>query len=181
MQDRVSPTRASSEGTESPGEKAELQPPRKPDAHDNGDDNGYGDLLRPGTDRFRAFVASAAGTCFEWYEFALFGAFADIIGMHFFPASEPEVALRYAFVLFFVGFLSRPLGAVVFGYMGDRYGRIPVLIWSAVLMLGPTIAMTLIPPYKVTLTLTLTLTLASDAHSLNLPYPAPLLLLYHHN
>ncbi|KAJ1639809.1 major facilitator superfamily domain-containing protein [Pavlovales sp. CCMP2436] len=141
-----------SSGSASPAENTGLQPPpRKPEARDgdygDGDgSNGFGDLLRPGTHRFRAFVASAAGTMFEWYEFALFGAFADIIGMHFFPASDPAEALRYSFVLFFVGFLTRPLGAVVFGYVGDRYGRIPVLVWTAVLMLGPTLAMTLIPP-----------------------------------
>jgi MFS family permease len=98
-------------------------------------------------DKATALLASSVGAAFEWFEFSCFGAWSDIIGAHFFPRQSPTFALRMAFALFFVGFISRPVGAVAFGYIGDRYGRVPVLVWSAVLMVVPTVGMTMIPSY----------------------------------
>lgn len=94
-----------------------------------------------------AFTASSAGNLFEWYEFSLFGAFADVISAHFFPHQSDGLALRFSFILFWLAFLARPLGAYHFGRLGDRVGRIPVLLWTGALMLASTLGMTMIPSY----------------------------------
>jgi MFS family permease len=67
--------------------------------------------------------ASSLGTIFEWYDFFIYGTLASIIGRTFFPATSPTVELLYSLAGFAVGFGFRPLGAVLFGYFGDKLGR----------------------------------------------------------
>ncbi|SEM47005.1 Major Facilitator Superfamily protein [Sphingomonas gellani] len=73
----------------------------------------------------RVIAASALGTVFEWYDFFIYGTLAasGIIGRAFFPASNELVQTLLAWAGFAVGFGFRPLGAVIFGYLGDRLGR----------------------------------------------------------
>jgi MFS family permease len=78
--------------------------------------------LRPSDVRL-VISASSLGTIFEWYDFFIYGTLASIIGRTFFPASSPAVELLYSLAGFAVGFGFRPLGAVLFGYFGDRLGR----------------------------------------------------------
>ncbi|HEU4967899.1 MFS transporter [Sphingomonas sp.] len=78
--------------------------------------------LKPSEVRL-VITASSLGTIFEWYDFFIYGTLASIIGRTFFPAASPTVELLYSLAGFAVGFGFRPLGAVLFGYFGDRLGR----------------------------------------------------------
>src|SRR5688572_18694981 len=79
-------------------------------------------------------VAGAIGNVLEWYDFALFGFFAPIIGTLFFPSSDRLASLLATFGVFALGFLMRPLGGLVFGHIGDRLGRKKALELSVLLM-----------------------------------------------
>jgi MHS family proline/betaine transporter-like MFS transporter len=92
-------------------------------------------------------MAGAVGNLLEWYDFGLFGYFAPVISRAFFPTEEPLAALLGTFGVFAVGFLMRPLGGVVFGYIGDRWGRKRALEWSVALMAVPTALLGLLPTY----------------------------------
>ena len=71
----------------------------------------------------RVIIASSAGTAFEWYDFFIFGSLAPVISKVFFAGLEPTAALIAALALFAVGFAFRPLGALIFGVVGDKLGR----------------------------------------------------------
>ena len=91
--------------------------------------------------------AGAIGNVLEWYDFALFGYFAPVLSVLFFPASDPSLSLIATFSVFAVGFLARPLGALCFGYWGDTRGRRSALSWSIILMAIPTCLLGLLPTY----------------------------------
>src|SRR4029453_7274884 len=96
----------------------------------------------------RAIVASAVGTAVGWYDFFLYGVAAPLVfPARFFPTADPYTGTLLAFSTFFVGFLSRPVGAIVFGHCGDRVGRKASLIATLLLMGGSTVAIGLIPGY----------------------------------
>jgi metabolite-proton symporter len=96
----------------------------------------------------RAVIASAVGTAIEWYDFFLYGVAAALVfPARFFPTADPYIGTLLAFSTFFVGFLSRPVGAIVFGHYGDRVGRKASLIATLLLMGGSTVAIGLIPGY----------------------------------
>src|SRR5215813_7735714 len=98
--------------------------------------------------RIRAIVASAVGTAIEWYDFFLYGVAAALVfPQRFFPRADPYTGMLLSFSTFFVGFLSRPLGAIIFGHYGDRLGRKASLIATLLLMGVATIAIGLIPGY----------------------------------
>jgi MFS transporter, MHS family, proline/betaine transporter len=67
----------------------------------------------------RGVIAGVVGNVLEWYDFALFGFFATQIGAHFFPASNPTASLLAAFGTFAAGFIMRPIGGALFGWVGD--------------------------------------------------------------
>ena len=92
-------------------------------------------------------TAGVVGNVMEWYDFALFGYFAPIIASHFFPAADPLTSLLQTYGVFAAGFMMRPLGAIVFGFIGDRLGRSQALILSVILMGGPTFCLGLLPGY----------------------------------
>jgi MHS family proline/betaine transporter-like MFS transporter len=98
-------------------------------------------------ERRRAVVAAAVGNIVEWYDFATYGLFAVIVAANFFPDEDPTTGLLATFAVFAVSFLIRPLGAVVFGHLGDRYGRKNVLLATVTLMGASTIAMGLTPTH----------------------------------
>ncbi|MBR0663203.1 MHS family MFS transporter [Roseomonas hellenica] len=84
----------------------------------------------------RVIAAACIGSALEWYDFFLFGTAAALVfGELFFPRSDPLVGTLLAFLTFGVGFVVRPLGGILFGIMGDRYGRKPVLVIT-LLMIG---------------------------------------------
>jgi MFS family permease len=84
----------------------------------------------------RVILTACIGSALEWYDFFLYGTAAALVfGELFFPKSDPLVGTLLAFLTFGVGFVVRPLGGIVFGIMGDRYGRKPVLV-ATLLMIG---------------------------------------------
>jgi MHS family proline/betaine transporter-like MFS transporter len=95
----------------------------------------------------RVLSAGVIGNVLEWYDFAVYGFFAPILAEQFFPADNHMVSLLAAFGAFAVGFLMRPVGAVLFGHIGDRYGRARALLISVAMMAVPTVAMGLLPTY----------------------------------
>ena len=68
-------------------------------------------------------VAASVGNVIEWYDFYIFGSLAAILSVKFFEQSHPVAALLSTIALFTAGFLIRPLGAFLFGWMGDKVGR----------------------------------------------------------
>lgn len=96
----------------------------------------------------RAIVASAVGTSIEWYDFYLYGSAAVLIfPQKFFPAADPFVGTLLSYSTYFVGFVSRPLGAAIFGHFGDRMGRKVSLIATLMLMGIATAGIGLVPGY----------------------------------
>src|SRR5436190_24377114 len=96
----------------------------------------------------RAVVASAMGTSIEWYDFFLYGVAAALVFPNqFFPRSDPYTGTLLAFSTYFVGFAARPVGAVIFGHLGDRLGRKVSLIATLLLMGVSTAAVGLVPAY----------------------------------
>jgi MFS transporter, MHS family, proline/betaine transporter len=93
----------------------------------------------------RALVAGALGNVVEWYDFAVYGAFATIIAATFFPGADPVARLSASFAVFATAFLARPVGAVVFGRLGDRVGRRQVLVTVIVVMAAATAGIGLLP------------------------------------
>lgn len=97
----------------------------------------------------RALVAGSIGNFIEWYEFAVYGFLATMIAKNFFTLEGESAitSLILTYAAFAVAFFFRPLGAVVFGRMGDRIGRKPTLIIVLVLMTLATAAIGLVPVY----------------------------------
>ena len=81
------------------------------------------DRALSGKDLRRVVIAAAAGNVIEWYDFYIFGSLAAILSVQFFEKSQPVAAFLSTVALFSVGFLIRPLGALVFGRIGDLVGR----------------------------------------------------------
>ncbi|MEN5267790.1 glycine betaine/L-proline transporter ProP [Stenotrophomonas sepilia] len=96
----------------------------------------------------RAVGAAALGNAMEWFDFGVYGYLAVTIGQVFFPSSNPTAQVIAAFATFTVAFLVRPLGGLVFGPLGDRYGRQKVLAFTMVLMALGTFSIGLIPAYE---------------------------------
>ncbi len=98
---------------------------------------------------FRTVITAAAGgNVIEWYDFYIFGSLATILSLKFFEKSNPIAALLSTIALFTAGFLVRPLGAFVFGWLGDRVGRKYTFILTLVGMALGTGAIGLIPTYE---------------------------------
>ncbi|MCI4589435.1 MFS transporter [Sphingobium sp. BYY-5] len=90
-------------------------------------------------------TASALGTVFEWYDFYIYGVLAPIIGRTFFPTDNPTVELLYTLTGFAIGFAFRPIGAMLFGYLGDRLGRKYTFLATIILMGAATAGVGLTP------------------------------------
>src|ERR1700674_5156842 len=73
----------------------------------------------------KAVIAGTIGNVLEWYDFGVYGYFATTISQLFFPGDDKTISLLKAFAVFGVGFIMRPVGSVLFGIYGDRYGRGP--------------------------------------------------------
>ena len=97
----------------------------------------------------RLAAASLAGTAIEFYDFFVYGTAAALfLGPLFFPAFSPVAGTLAAFATFGVGFVARPLGSVLFGHIGDRRGRRPVLVGSLLLTGASTVAVGCVPTYE---------------------------------
>jgi MFS family permease len=93
-------------------------------------------------------LSSAIGSVVEWYDFFVFASAAALVfDRVFFPTADPLTGVLLALMTYAIGFATRPLGGVLFGVLGDRYGRKRALIWSLVLMGLATMAIGLVPGY----------------------------------
>jgi len=92
-------------------------------------------------------LAGVVGNILEWYDFAVFGYFAPLIGLKFFPSESHLASLIKAFGVFAAGYLMRPLGGVIFGHIGDRLGRKKALQVSVLMMALPTTLLGLLPTH----------------------------------
>jgi MFS family permease len=95
----------------------------------------------------RVIIASSAGTAFEWYDFFIFGSLAPVISRVFFAGLDPTPALIAALGLFAAGFAFRPLGALIFGVVGDRLGRKGAFLITVSLMGASTFLIGFLPTY----------------------------------
>lgn len=96
----------------------------------------------------KAGLAAFIGTVLEWYDFIIYGtAAAIVLNKVFFPEIDPLMGTLAAFASYAVGFLARPIGGLVLGYMGDKYGRKTILVLTLFLMGGATTAIGLLPSY----------------------------------
>ena len=99
-------------------------------------------------DLYRAAWAASLGSALEYYDFALYNlASALIFGPLFFPSSDPSIGLIASFGAYFLGFAIRPVGGIVFGTLGDRYGRKFVLMATILLMGVASTLIGLLPTY----------------------------------
>ncbi|MBM6622118.1 MHS family MFS transporter [Micrococcaceae bacterium RIT802] len=97
----------------------------------------------------KAGVAAFVGTTIEWFDFYIYGtASALVLGKLFFPGEEPAIATLAAFATFAVGFIARPLGGIIFGHFGDKFGRKNTVITTLMLMGLATVGVGLLPTYS---------------------------------
>lgn len=97
----------------------------------------------------RTIAVGAVGNVLEWYDFAIYGYFAAAIGRNFFPSQDPVAQVLAAFGIFAVGYLMRPVGGALTGYIGDKLGRRAALKFSVAAMAIPTFLVGLLPNYEV--------------------------------
>jgi MHS family proline/betaine transporter-like MFS transporter len=95
----------------------------------------------------RAILAASLGNLLEWYDFAVYALFAVYIGANFFPHENPGADLVKAFLVFGLGFVIRPLGALLIGIYGDRAGRKAALTATILIMAGGTLIIAVAPTY----------------------------------
>ncbi len=104
------------------------------------------DVIDPKRDRL-VITASTLGTVFEWYDFFVYGTLAAVIAKLFFPTDSPTAGFLLALATFGAGFGVRPLGALLFGHLGDRLGRKYTFLVTITLMGVATAAVGLLPTY----------------------------------
>lgn len=97
-------------------------------------------------DRSR-LLAGIVGNVLEWYDFALYGYLVPVISKLFFPGEDSITSLLATYGVFAIGFLMRPLGAIFFGHIGDRFGRRKALVLSIMMMAIPTFLLGCLPTY----------------------------------
>jgi MHS family proline/betaine transporter-like MFS transporter len=106
------------------------------------------DAVDGSPDRGRtAIIAAVLGNVLEWYDFAVYGFFVPVISQLFFPTQTPIASLLLTLSVFGVGFVMRPIGAILFGIYGDRHGRRKALSAVVTLMAVATLAVGLLPTY----------------------------------
>ena len=103
---------------------------------------------QPDSNLRRVVLSSLIGATIEWYDFFLYGVVAGIVfNRLYFPPGDPLVGTLLAYTTFAVGFVTRPLGGVIFGHFGDRIGRKSVLVMTLMIMGVATFLIGLIPTY----------------------------------
>ncbi|WP_144630960.1 MFS transporter [Bordetella genomosp. 13] len=103
---------------------------------------------RPATAQHkRALIAACIGNFIEYFDFVIYGYFAPVIALLFFPSDDPAASLLLTFAVFAISYASRPIGGLVFGHLGDRYGRKTPLAVAILLIAAATTAIGLMPTY----------------------------------
>jgi MHS family proline/betaine transporter-like MFS transporter len=96
----------------------------------------------------KLLIGCLIGNALEWFDFAIYGYLASVLGVLFFPTLDPYAALVSSYGVFAAAFVMRPLGAILFGHLGDKWGRKKALLWSLAGMAIPTVLMGLLPIYE---------------------------------
>jgi MHS family proline/betaine transporter-like MFS transporter len=96
----------------------------------------------------RYLIGCTIGNACEWYDFVIYGSLASILSVNFFPEADKLASLMMVFAVFAAGFLVRPLGGVIFGYIGDKKGRKKAFIYTILLMALPALAIGFLPTYN---------------------------------
>lgn len=96
----------------------------------------------------RALVAACIGNFIEYFDFVIYGYFASVIARLFFPAGSQAASLLLTFAVFAISYASRPLGGIIFGHLGDRYGRKTPLAVAIMLIAASTTLIGLMPTYE---------------------------------
>src|SRR5579863_4973042 len=95
----------------------------------------------------KIILSGMLGNGLEWYDYALYAYMTLIISKLFFPAGHAEIHLLATLGIFAVGFVARPFGGVLFGWVGDKFGRRVALVTSIFMMAAPTGCIGLLPTY----------------------------------
>lgn len=93
-------------------------------------------------------IASGAGSVLEWYDFSLYGFFAPLLAQVYFPNKSYYVGLLATFSAFAIGFIARPIGALIFGHISDKFGRAYSLKLTPILITIPTLGLAILPSYN---------------------------------
>eukprot|EP01038_Epipyxis_sp_PR26KG_P002370 gene2370-3360_t len=96
----------------------------------------------------RAASASFMGNFVEWFDYAAYGYLAAVIALTFFPQTDKATGLLATFAVFALSFIVRPLGGLVWGHFGDKYGRRSALSWSILIMSVSTFCIGILPTYN---------------------------------
>ncbi|MEP6657866.1 MAG: MFS transporter [Betaproteobacteria bacterium] len=108
--------------------------------------------MKPRTEKEKAIrkvvISAVIGATIEWYDFFLYGVIAGLVfNKLYFPSSDPVISTLLAYTTFAVGFVTRPLGGVIFGHFGDKLGRKSMLVLTLMIMGVATFLIGLIPTY----------------------------------
>lgn len=98
-------------------------------------------------DQFKIILACLSGNVLEWFDFAVYGYLAPVLATEFFPSAHKLTGILLSYSVFAIGFLARPLGALIFGHIGDTRGRKTALLLSTVAMAIPTCLIGILPVY----------------------------------
>ena len=96
---------------------------------------------------FRSMLSGSLGNAMEWYDFAVYGYFAKVLAPLFFPTEDKTAALISVFGVFAAGYVMRPIGALIFGRIGDKLGRKKALLLSVLVMIIATSLLGLLPTH----------------------------------
>jgi MHS family proline/betaine transporter-like MFS transporter len=96
----------------------------------------------------RAATASFMGNFVEWFDYAAYGYLATVIALTFFPQTDTPTGLLATFAVFALSFIVRPIGGLVWGHFGDKYGRRSALSWSILIMTLSTFCIGILPTYN---------------------------------
>ncbi len=101
-------------------------------------------------DNFSAkhIIASSINNTIEWYDFAIYGYFAVTMAEIFFPTSDMQISLLVVFAAFASGYITRPLGAIIFGHFSDKIGRKKALLWSVAMMAIASASVSILPTHN---------------------------------
>ncbi len=95
----------------------------------------------------RTVFAATSGNVIEWYDFTVYSFLASIFATQFFPSDNHVVSLLSAFAVLAAGYLARPVGSVIFGFVGDKIGRKPAMMWSITIMGIGSLLISVLPTY----------------------------------
>lgn len=96
----------------------------------------------------KILIVGSISNILEWYDYSLFGHLVVLLGSKFFPSSDARIAALYGFLVFGLGFIARPAGGVIWGIIGDKFGRKIALRFSVMCMAIPTFVVGVLPTYQ---------------------------------